>query len=180
MLILHYHSLEQKGDLLPTLWSRLIEDDPPPWFWGNVPPLSLTDFVCLFSSHEKQLFLIVTPEVNEFVAIFYLDQLRWQQSARAHFYFFRRWRRWLGLRGLCRRVLRIVAGPPFGCQTLLFYLDQRAAEVKRFAEALGVIFIGAVPDYYPDAPPVDVGYLSLKGMCHGIKQSAAGDVGVGV
>lgn len=176
-MIIHYHSLADKGDVLPHLWARLREDHTPSWLWGNSPIPSLTDFVNLFSDLGRHLFLVLTPDGNEFVGILWVDEMHWGQRARAHLYFFSGHRR-LRILTACREVLKHLAGPPFHLKTLLFFTDVRAKEVIRLGTLFGVTYIGYISGYYPSEYPVRVGFLTLqKGEVHGRNAWTGSDAG---
>ena len=163
-MIVHYHSLQQKGELLPSLWQAFMADDTPPWLWGYAPPPTLTEFVIGFSAMERHLFVVLTPEGTDFVGALWIDEISWGHRARAHFYFFPRYRnqRVLRVAVACQRVLRVLANPPFNLRTLLFFISHEAEDAQRMATKFGVTFVGDIPDYYPDGHVARIGYRSLE------------------
>lgn len=170
-MIIHYHSLAEKGDILPHLWQRLLADDPPPWFWGNIPPLSLTDFICYFSDLQRQLFLVCTDDGQDFIGVAWLDEIILGQRARGHFYFFKKYRgkRSARIPRVLTELKAIVAAPPLSLQVLLLFTDSRAHDAHKAAMRLGAIYLpGVIPCYYPGEALIHIGYITLKGSDHGV------------
>lgn len=169
-MIVHYHSLQNKGDVLPALWDRLRADDPPPWLWGNYSPLTLTEFVLFFSDPSRHLFLWCTPDANDIIGMIWIDEIAIGQRARAHFYFLshHRRKRTSRIKEAGQQVLQILGDAPFNLQTLLLFTDSRAVEAKHVATRhFGATYFGDIPGYYPGEVPVSVGYLPVKGNNHG-------------
>lgn len=167
-MIVHYHSLPNKGDILPHLWYRLQEDDPPPWFWGNYPALTMTEFVIYFSDPLRHLFCACTQDGNEITGMLWIDEIILGQRARAHFYFFRKYRgtKTGQIKLACLEILHALRQPPFSLQTLLLFTDIRATDAIRVAKKFGAKYLGELPYYYPGEYPVLAGYLLLKGEPH--------------
>ena len=178
-MIVHYHSLPDKGAVLPRLWSSLCADELPPWLWGNGPALSLTEFILYFSDPGRHLFLVLTPDTTNCVAMLWVDEITWGHRARAHFYFFKRYRNERALRvgAVCRRVLTALAQPPFNLRLLLLFIDHRAQDALRLARAFGVTFLGEIPNYYPGGHPTVLGHYSLEGVSHDINLRRAQSAG---
>src|SRR5688572_11316274 len=169
-MIVHYHSLANKGDVLPVLWNKLQADDPPPWLWGNYSPLTITEFILFFSDPGRHLFLWCTPEGDDIIGMIWIDEIAVGQRARAHFYFLRKYRgkRTSRIKEAGQQVLQILGEPPFNLQTLLLFTDSRAVHAKLVAERhFGATYFGDIPGYYPGEVPVSVGYLPVKGQTDG-------------
>lgn len=164
-MIIHYHSLSIKGDILPGVWNLLNSEKTPPWLWGNGPQPTLSEFVLYFSDPNRHLFLVTNPESNDCHGIIWIDEVVLTLRARAHMYFFQSFRGSAGYNPVdaCQETLRILARPPFSLCALFFFTDDRAIMLKNFArKRMGVTYVTSLPYYYP-ATTVSVGYLSLEG-----------------
>jgi len=168
-MIIHYHSLQQKGEILPHAWSKLMGDDPPPWLWANGPALSLTEFIVYFNDPQRHLFAILTEDAQDCIGLLWIDDIFWGVRARLHMYVFKKYRgkKSSRLPSMCREFLQLLAAPPFNLQTLLFFTDSRAADAIKAAQTMGAVYLDAeLPAYYPGGYPVRIGYLPLKGHDH--------------
>jgi hypothetical protein len=67
----------------------------------------------------------------------------------------------------CRRVLQVLAGPPFSLRLLLLVVDVEAEDALRLASKFGVTFVGEILGYYPGGHAVRIGYRSHESKTPG-------------
>lgn len=170
--ILYYHTISEKVDVLPYLWSKLKQDDVPPWLYGDGHNMTLTDFVLYFSNLERHLFLpfyleeneTEIPDLSRCLGLVWVDQCVSGLRANAHLYFFRefqRERKRFKLRDICRQIMEIFAKPPFNLRVLHFFMDERAISLKNFITKLGAVYVTNLPFYFSNTG-ASVGYLPLN------------------